>query len=73
MQSSKIKNAVIAILSVATLSYGYNYYKAAQELGRINNILDSNPRLKSCFTHPRKIAFMQKVVNICLTMTILAL
>lgn len=60
MQSSKIKNAVIAVLSVTTVFCGYNYYKASQELRRINAILAGNPRLKSCFTHPRKIAFMQK-------------
>lgn len=60
MQSSTIKNAIISVLLVTTLSFSYNYYKASQELDRINAILESNPRLKSCFTHPRKIAFMQK-------------
>lgn len=60
MHSSTIKNSIISVLLVTTLSFGYNYYKASQELDRINAILECNPLLKSCFTHPRKIAFMQK-------------
>lgn len=60
MQSGVIKNTIISVLLVTTLSCSYNYYKASQELERINAILEYNPLLKSCFIHPRKIAFIQK-------------
>ena len=40
MQSSTIKNSIISVLLVTTLSCSYNYYKASQELDRINAILE---------------------------------
>lgn len=55
-----IKNITIIALSVALMFCGYYYHKTEQELNYLNSVLNKNPLLKSCFTHYRKNAFMQK-------------
>lgn len=60
MSYGKVKNWVITILLMIAAFCSCEYYRTSKELDNINSVLQRNPKLKDCFTHPRKMDFMRK-------------